>query len=203
MNCKNSLPFAFLSFFLLILTIPTYSQSTDKNNKKGPKLIRGGASNVDSSRRVVKRRSITLERSDLAADSKNELLGKETFALINLRRLERGLPELIWNQEIADLARRHSENMAVYGFFSHMGKNGRLVDSRADDSGINKWDGIGENIAFNKGFENPTGVAVERWMLSKGHKLNLLDPIWKESGLGIAVTKDGKYFFTQIFIYRK
>ena len=92
--------------------------------------------------------------------------------------------------------------MAVYGFLSHIGLNGRLVDRRAADSGIDEWQGIGENIAFNKGFANPTSLAVERWMLSAGHKLNLLDSRWTESGLGIAVTKDGKYFFTQIFIFR-
>ncbi|MDH3530910.1 MAG: CAP domain-containing protein [Acidobacteriota bacterium] len=195
---------AFLSaFFFLSLSIPAYSQASEKRApERGVRYISGKAKASNSNGHAPKKQTIALERSELKLDADSANLEKETFDLINLRRLERGLKELKWSDELADLARTHSENMAVYGFFSHIGLNGRLVDRRAADSGIDKWQGIGENIAFNKGFANPTSLAVERWMLSAGHKLNLLDSRWTESGLGIAVTKDGKYFFTQIFIFR-
>lgn len=148
----------------------------------------------------VPRRTITLEKSEVVVSDETLLMEKEAFDLINLQRLERGLTELKWNQKLSELARQHSENMATNGFFSHFGLNGGLVDSRAMEADYSSWKAIGENIAYNKGFENPTSFAVERWMISDGHRKNLLDARWKESGLGVAITKDGKYFFTQIFV---
>lgn len=127
-------------------------------------------------------------------------LEKTAFKLINEKREEKGLSTLKWNSKVAKLAREHSENMARYGFFSHVGLNGRLIDERAVDFGIDDWRSIGENIAYNKGFSNPVEFAVERWMLSEGHRLNLLNSRWKESGIGVAVTDDGMYFFTQVFV---
>ena len=89
--------------------------------------------------------------------------------------------------------------MGKYSFFSHIGLNGRMIDQRAIDLGLNKWRAIGENIAFNKGFEKPAEFAVERWMLSRTHRNNLLDGRWTDSGIGLCITEDGKYLFTQVF----
>ena len=36
---------------------------------------------------------------------------------------------------------------------------------------------LGENIAYNFGFDDPGGFAVERWMLSPGHRANILDAV--------------------------
>lgn len=203
MKLKTMLSIAIV--FVVGLASTGIAQSPKKEKPRRIKYIAGNSSgnNVDSSGKVIRKKSIALERSELADNAENDLLEKEAFDLINLKRMERGLPSLAWNQSLSNLARKHSENMALFGFFSHTGVNGRLVDERAADKGINYWNAIGENIAFNQGIENPTSFAVERWMMSEGHKRNLLDGMWKESGLGIAVTKDGKYFFTQIFIVRK
>ena len=90
--------------------------------------------------------------------------------------------------------------MAKHSFFSHVGLNGRVIDQRAYDFGVRNWRAIGENIAFNKGFKNPADFAVKRWMLSTTHKHNLLDSRWTDSGIGVGITKDGTYYFTQIFL---
>jgi uncharacterized protein YkwD len=45
--------------------------------------------------------------------------------------------------------------------------------------------------------------AVERWMKSPKHRENLLSSRWKESGIGIAVTGNGTYYFTEVFLLRK
>ncbi|MEZ5307591.1 MAG: CAP domain-containing protein [Pyrinomonadaceae bacterium] len=149
------------------------------------------------------RRSIELEKSELSEDADIDMLERETFGLINLKRMEKGLGDLSWNKQLSDLAREHSRNMATNGFFSHYGLNGRTVDLRATDQGIIEWRAIGENIAYSKGVQNPTSFAVERWMLSEGHRRNLLSGFWTETGVGVAVTKDGKYFFTQVFLTKK
>jgi uncharacterized protein YkwD len=127
-------------------------------------------------------------------------LERDAFQLINTERALLGLPQLKWSDKIASVARLHSNNMAELNFFSHKGLDGMLVDDRADMLNMGPWSAIGENIAFMKGFENPVQRAVEKWLLSPGHKRNLLNPDWTETAIGLAVTPDGKYYFTQVFI---
>ena len=130
-------------------------------------------------------------------------LERKAFELINRQRVLTGLESLKWSDDAAKIARLHSENMANNQFFSHTGSDGSLVNDRADSAGVSKWRAIGENIAYNQGFENPVEFAVERWMLSPKHRDNLLNSRWQESGIGIAVTENGTYYFTEVFLARK
>jgi uncharacterized protein YkwD len=130
-------------------------------------------------------------------------LEKKAFQLINEKRAALKLAPLEWSEDVARVARVHSQNMAQHKFFSHTGFDGSMVDDRADQNGLSRWRAIGENIAYNRGYENPIEFAVERWMLSPKHKQNLLDTRWKESAVGIAVASDGSHYFTQVFLLRK
>lgn len=127
-------------------------------------------------------------------------LERKAFDLINQKRLENGLAELNWSEKIAEIARIHSENMANFKFFSHRGLDGMMVDDRADRFGLKKWRAIGENIAYNRGYDNPAEFAVLRWMQSPSHRENLLNAQWKETAVGVAVAADGAVYFTQVFI---
>jgi uncharacterized protein YkwD len=130
-------------------------------------------------------------------------LEKLAFSLINSKRAAAGLTELTWSDEVAKVARVHSKEMAENNYFSHRGIDGSMIGDRADSLGVKKWRAIGENIAFNRGYENPAEFAVECWIKSEGHRLNLLSDRWKETGVGIAIGSDGSYYFTQVFIQRK
>ena len=130
-------------------------------------------------------------------------LERRAFELINQQRSKISLEPLAWCDDAAKIARLHSENMANHNFFSHTGMDGSLVNDRADFFGIKKWQAIGENIAYNQGFDNPVEFAVERWMQSPKHRDNLLNTRWKESGIGIAITASGTYYFTEVFLARK
>lgn len=127
-------------------------------------------------------------------------LERDAFQLINSERSLAGLSTLKWSDKIAEVARLHSNNMAERDFFSHKGLDGRMVDERAERLNMGPWTAIGENIAFMKGYQNPVQVAVEKWLQSPGHKKNLLSDQWTETAIGLAVTADGKYYFTQVFI---
>lgn len=128
-------------------------------------------------------------------------LERQAFELLNQRRIENGLKPVVWNEEIAKVARLHSQNMASYRFFSHQGLDGLTVDKRADAFGIRNWRKIGENIAYNSGYKDPVEYAVLRWMQSESHRQNLLSEKWKESGVGVAIADDGKtFYFTQVFM---
>ena len=130
-------------------------------------------------------------------------LEKKAFSLLNEKRAEQGLAPLEWDDDVAKVARFHSQNMANYRFFSHKGIDGSMVSDRADSFGLKKWRLIGENIAYLRGYRNPVEFAVECWMKSASHKQNLLNSDWKESAVGVAVTEDGTYYFTQVFLLRK
>jgi uncharacterized protein YkwD len=127
---------------------------------------------------------------------------RQAFDLINKKRTDAGLEPLIWSDDLAKLARLHSDDMAEQKYFSHKGSDGTMVDDRADKLGITGWSAIGENIAFERGFENAVEFTVESWMKSPAHKKNLLDQRWKETGMGVAILPDGTYYFTQVFLLR-
>ncbi len=131
-------------------------------------------------------------------------LERMAFDLLNQKRVENGLKPVAWNENIAKVARDYSQSMAKNNFFSHQGLDGSMVDDRADAAGIKNWRSIGENIAYNRGYDNPVEFAVLRWMQSQSHRENLLSNKWNESGLGVAIAADGKtFYFTQVFLLKK
>ena len=125
------------------------------------------------------------------------------FDLINNERVTRGLQPLIWIEQAAAAARSHSTNMAECGYFSHADLSGRRVDDRADEFGLSDWRRLGENIAWLSGYDDPVPKVVDGWMQSPGHRENILNSKYRESGIGIAVSREGQYYFTQVFVLRK
>jgi uncharacterized protein YkwD len=191
-HVSNQIPFITHIFSRLLVTaiaftIPIFAQNSFSVNDGVDKLVRP---------RIVQVAATS------AAPLNTVELEQKAFQLLNQKRVEVGLSPLIWNESMAKVARLHSTNMANFKFFSHKGLDGLQVDGRAESLGFNKWKGIGENIAYNRGFANPVEFTVERWMLSDSHRENLLDKRWKESAVGIAVTKDGTYYFTEVFWYK-
>lgn len=130
-------------------------------------------------------------------------LERRVFGLLNAERRAQGLEALEWSDDVAAVARLHSSNMADEKFFSHRGPDGSMVDDRADRLGLGSWRVIGENIAYMRGFDDPAALAVQKWMESTAHRKNLLGTNWKESAVGVAITKDGTYYLTQVFLLRK
>jgi uncharacterized protein YkwD len=185
--------------FLLVLSINIFGQNNfDENKVRTVYVIYNAKEKIEITRpRIINvlDNKEPIKKSRAAFD-----LEKAAFQLINQKRAELGLPALHWSDKIANLARQHSLYMADYKFFSHQGLNGQLIDERATDLGIEKWKAISENIAFNKGYINPVEFAVERWMQSASHRQNLLNPRWQQSGIGVAITSDGAYYFTQVFL---
>lgn len=127
---------------------------------------------------------------------------RRAFDLVNRERAARGEQQLMWDDDLARVARQHSENMARGNFFSHTDPTGRDTASRAANGGVCGWRALAENIAYNQGFEDPVGFAVERWMESSKHRDNILRATFTHAGLGIAKAADGTLYFTQVFVTR-
>lgn len=125
------------------------------------------------------------------------------FEEINRTRFERGLKPLVWNDDVAAIAKYHSLNMASQSFFGHRDRLGNSVAERADAHGLRKWRMIGENLAYCNGFRDPVATTVEAWLESSGHRKNLLRKKWQETGIGVAMDQRGRIFVTQVFLKRK
>ena len=127
---------------------------------------------------------------------------QRAFDLINAERRARGRQPLAWDGSLTRVARYHSENMARQGFFNHIDRDGSDIRERAYAHGVGGWKVLGENIAYNQGYPDPAGFAVERWMTSSKHRDNILNGEFTHAGLGVARTADGRVFFTQVFMKR-
>ncbi|HKS30715.1 MAG TPA: CAP domain-containing protein [Pyrinomonadaceae bacterium] len=127
-------------------------------------------------------------------------LERRAFELINSERRQRGESPLQWDAELSQLARQHSLNMARSGALGHTGPDGRGMAERARAAGIRGWQVLGENVAFNQGFNDPSAFAVERWMGSSKHRANILNRQFTRTGIGVARAADGSIYFTQVFV---
>jgi uncharacterized protein YkwD len=127
---------------------------------------------------------------------------RRAFDLINAERQRRGLRPLVLDGSLTRLARYHSENMARGGFLSHTDRQGLDLHGRADALGLHNWKALGENIAYNQGYNDPTAFAVERWMVSEKHRENIMNDEFTHAGVGVARASDGTYYFTQVFMRR-
>jgi uncharacterized protein YkwD len=127
---------------------------------------------------------------------------RRAFDLINAERQRRGFRPLVWDGGLTRMARYHSENMARGGFLNHVDRNGLDLKGRAEVLGLHGWKALGENIAYNQGFSDPTAFAVERWMVSEKHRENILNDEFTHAGVGVARASDGTFYFTQVFMRR-
>jgi uncharacterized protein YkwD len=100
---------------------------------------------------------------------------------------------LAFNPYLIDAARGHSEWMLATDTFSHTGAGGSTPTQRMAAAGYEftgSW-AAGENIAirYGSGTAISAGTALalhDQLFLSPGHRANLLDPRWREAGIGLA-----------------
>jgi len=123
------------------------------------------------------------------------------FEEINRERVRRGAPPLVWDTLLAKIAREHSQDMAARRFFGHMTPEGKDVDARLRQWGLKRYRMVAENLALNFDPISPVSTTIHQWMMSPGHKRNILGP-FRYTGVGVAVSERGAYYITQIFLDR-
>jgi uncharacterized protein YkwD len=127
---------------------------------------------------------------------------RRVFEQTNSERKRQGLQPLIWDAALCRMARIHSQDMSRVGSFTHLSADGSRLRERAEAVGIVHYTVLGENIAYNLGYDDPGGFAVERWMLSPKHRANILYTEFKSMAVGTFVSADGSVFLTQTFLTR-
>jgi uncharacterized protein YkwD len=111
------------------------------------------------------------------------------LCLINRARAHYGLVPLQYNPDLRDSATGHSDSMVVHRYFAHEGPGGS-VDSRISragylDKGVQNFT-IGENIAAGSGHDGSPWQIFVDWMHSPPHRANILDPSFRDAGVGVA-----------------
>lgn len=130
------------------------------------------------------------------------------LAAVNQERLKAGLLPLERRKDLNGVAHDHTATMIARDQegrpepLAHEGEDAERVEKRFDRAGI-KWQQAGENLARNRNMDDPVREAVAKWMASPGHRQNILDKRFTETGIGVAPSRQsGYYYFTQVFVLR-
>jgi uncharacterized protein YkwD len=107
---------------------------------------------------------------------------QQVHRFVNQERRSGNLRELKWNDRIAEEARRHAARIAEDKFYSHQDPLRGDIEFRLDKSGI-EW--------------------IQCWIRSSGHRQNMMDAMFNETGVGVVQRSDGCIIIVQEFITRQ
>lgn len=108
---------------------------------------------------------------------------KELAVAINLARDNRGLSTLLVDSYLLSAAKKHTEDMAVYNYCSHTGRDGSSYIDRVLREG-SEVPPSGEIICKGPGGKNRINAVIKAWIDSPGHNRILFDPANKYMGVG-------------------
>ena len=151
-------------------------------------------------------------------------LERRVHDLINRERKAEKLDALQFDEKLSRIARDHSKDMAKRHFFSHVNPDGKDPTARGKLAGYTcrkvyrtySTVGLAENI-FQGNLYNRIRISgnqrsydwntsedlakqgVKGWMNSAGHRRNILQKNYTETGVGIAISDEDKVYMTQVF----
>jgi uncharacterized protein YkwD len=126
---------------------------------------------------------------------------RQLITLTNSDRTSNGLSSLRPNDPLTGVARDRSEDMATRNYFSHeIPPDGIYFEDLLPPAGID-YRLAGENIARNNA---PDGQTVQRaesgFLNSPPHRANIMEPSYRELGVGAWDRADGMKYFTVLFL---
>ena len=118
-----------------------------------------------------------------------------TLCLVNRERAAHGEGPLHWNIHLVASAQAHTESMAFHDYFEHLGPGGQTPLSRMRQDGYIYSSHLGFEVAENIGWGSlwlgtPRAV-VSAWMHSAGHRANILDGRFRDTGIGVSPHTNG------------
>jgi uncharacterized protein YkwD len=112
-----------------------------------------------------------------------------TVCLINQERAKVGLNALTAEYHLQAAADHHSTDMIQADYFDHTSPSGETAAANVLNTGYVPPDSaytIGENLAWGTLELSTPAEIVAAWMRSPGHRANILDPRYRQTGLGVA-----------------
>ena len=112
-----------------------------------------------------------------------------TLCLMNAERGARGLGRLRSEPALERVADSYASQMVRQRFFDHTSPGGSTMLSRIRATpylhDVASWS-VGENLAWGTGPLATPRATMRAWMHSAGHRANLLDPRFRDVGIGVA-----------------
>ena len=125
----------------------------------------------------------------------------QTYTGINAIRTRAGLPPLRPDQQLVNVARERSNDMAKTEHFGHDRIGGCTAEFICvmDRQGVS-YSYAGENIAWNNWPWSETAAhAITSWQNSPPHLENIMNCHYTKFGTEVARSADGKIWYTMIF----
>jgi uncharacterized protein YkwD len=110
-----------------------------------------------------------------------------TICLLNAQRARVGSQPLTENAQLDEAAELHSADMARRKYFEHRDPDGVEPAARIIHTGYPPIF-VGENLGWGEEQESTPAEMVRLWMDSPGHRRNLLQPNYRDIGIGLAYT---------------
>ena len=107
-----------------------------------------------------------------------------TLCLLNRERAREDLPALRRDKALEVASQRHSQDMAERRFFAHDTPDRVPPERRMQRAGY-QGRTVGENLAWGEGEKATPEHIVVGWMNSPGHRRNILEPRFREVGVGV------------------
>ncbi len=118
------------------------------------------------------------------------LIDAATVCLVDRERTSRGEAALKPNADLQRAALAHSSDMASRDYFAHVSSSGSTPLARMRESGYifspRIGYAVGENIAWATLWLATPKAIVAGWMASPGHRANILDAEFRETGVGVS-----------------
>lgn len=115
-------------------------------------------------------------------------LAAEVVRLVNIERAKHGAGPLVLNPLLNRSAQFHADYMAESDCFEHLCPGEQELGMRVREAGYD-WRMVAENIAAG---QEDAAEVVAGWMKSPGHRRNILNPGYREIGIGYTLLdRDG------------
>lgn len=122
---------------------------------------------------------------------------QEFLDLINANREANGLKALEVDPEVQNVARLKAKDLVDNNYFAHNSETYGDIQNMLNTFEIS-YTSAGENIAG----DSSLAKAVEAWMNSENHKVNILSENYNYTGIAIEESKDYGKIFVEVFIQK-
>ena len=112
---------------------------------------------------------------------------EEVLKLVNLERKRVNAPPLVLNRPLNNAAQNHSDEMALRGILAQTLPSGGPLDRRVKLVGYPAYSTIDQNIGRGS---SSAAAAVSGWMGDRVDRAKILDPKFKDLGVGLRRSDD-------------
>lgn len=136
--------------------------------------------------------SVGLVVATPAAAALGATSASQALVLVNQQRTKAGCTSLRVVPKLQIPAEQQSQDQADRDRFGHDGANGSTTNSRLSGLGYSRW---GENVVQAQNAR----AAVSFWLNSPRHRANMLNCGFTATGLALASSNSGNFYWTQTF----